>query len=84
MKHFKFLIMLLVAATLVFTACSDDGGSGTEEGIHVVFQSAVQVGSTSGSVDSTGLTLTFDIDPANLSADNMVLYSNHYSGLSFY
>ena len=28
MKHFKFLAMMLVAATLAFTACSNDGGSG--------------------------------------------------------
>jgi|GEM_PF-1921104 len=39
----------------------------------VVFQSAVQTGGTSATVDSTGLTLTFDVDPDILSADNITV-----------
>ena len=61
MKHLRFLAILLTAATLAFTACSDDGGSGgggTSGDIDVVFQSVAQVGGVNGTADSTSLTLT--------------------------
>ncbi len=39
----------------------------------ITFQSAVQYGGTSGSADSTGLTLTFSSDPTILTADNITV-----------
>ncbi|MCF7944904.1 MAG: BspA family leucine-rich repeat surface protein [Spirochaetia bacterium] len=38
---------------------------------NVVFQNAVQAGGTSGTADSTGLLLTFDVDPTTLTADDI-------------
>jgi len=76
MKHLRFLAILLTAATLAFTACSDDGGSGgggTSGDIDVVFQSVAQVGGVNGTADSTSLTLTFDVDPATLTAENITV-----------
>ncbi|HBD94704.1 MAG: hypothetical protein A2015_07115 [Spirochaetes bacterium GWF1_31_7] len=40
---------------------------------NVVFQSAVQTGGTSCTTESTGLTLTFDIDPTTLAASDITL-----------
>ena len=39
----------------------------------VTFESAVQTGGTSGTADSTGLTLTFSVDPTTLTADNITV-----------
>ncbi|MBN2650824.1 MAG: DUF1566 domain-containing protein [Spirochaetales bacterium] len=39
----------------------------------VTFESAVQTGGTSGTVDSTGLILTFSVDPTSLTADNITV-----------
>jgi hypothetical protein len=39
--------------------------------VPVTFMSAVQSGGTSGTVDSTSLTLTFDTDPVSLTIDNI-------------
>ena len=39
----------------------------------VIFQSAVQAGGASGTATTTGLTLTFDVDPATLTADNITV-----------
>ena len=68
-------ILLLVMGTFAFTGCGDDGGTGggTSGDIDVVFQSAVQVGGTSATLESTGLTLTFDTDPDTLTADNITV-----------
>lgn len=41
--------------------------------IDVVFQSAVQTGGTSGTADSTALTLTFDVDPTTLVAGDITV-----------
>ena len=41
--------------------------------VAVVFQSAAQTGGVSGTTDSTGLTLTFDVDPTTLTADNITV-----------
>ena len=76
MKYCRFLAIVLTAATLAFTACSDDGGSGgggTSGDIDVVFQSVAQVGGVNGTADSTSLTLTFDVDPATLTAENITV-----------
>ena len=73
MKHFRFLAMLLLTVTFAFTACDGGGGGGTSGDIDVVFQSAVQAGGTSATVESTGITLTFDTDPDTLTADNITV-----------
>ena len=39
----------------------------------VTFESAVQTGGTSGTANSTGLTLTFSVDPTTLTADNITV-----------
>ena len=71
MKLFRFMAMLLVAASIAFTACdSDDGGT---PDVDVTFISAEQTGGSSGTVDSTGLILTFDVDPETLTADNITV-----------
>lgn len=41
--------------------------------IDVNFLSAVQIGGANGTADSTGLTLTFDDDPATLTVDNITV-----------
>ena len=41
--------------------------------INVTFQSVVQTGGTSGTADSTGLTLTFDVDPTSLTSDDITV-----------
>ncbi len=41
--------------------------------IDAVFQGIVQTGGTSGTADSTGLALTFDVDPVTLTADNITV-----------
>ena len=71
MKLFRFMAMLLVAASIGFTACeSDDGGT---PDVDVTFISAEQIGGTSGTVDSTGLILTFDVDPTTLTAEDITV-----------
>ncbi len=78
MKNFRFMAMLLLAAMCVFAACSSDGGgdSGDTDGDRapVNFISAAQTGGSSGTADSTALTLTFDADPATLTVDNISVY----------
>jgi hypothetical protein len=39
----------------------------------VEFVGAVQTGGSSGTANSTGLTLTFDVDPTTLTADNIIV-----------
>jgi hypothetical protein len=65
--------------TLLFFNCeqpsssSGGGGGGEDGGTAVTFVSAVQTGGTWGTADSTGLTLTFSVDPTTLTADNITL-----------
>jgi len=47
--------------------------TGTEPDIDVGFISAEQTGGASGTADSTALTLTFDVDPAALTVDNITV-----------
>ncbi len=47
--------------------------TGTGSDIDIAFLSAAQIGGVSGITDSTGLTLTFDADPATLTADNITV-----------
>ncbi len=81
----KYLVMMLVAlSALFFTACSNEGDSveGKTDSIFkskgkagkssdIIFQSVEQTGGTSGKADSSALILTFDGDPATLTADNI-------------
>ena len=69
MKNLKFMAILLIAASLYFTACDSD-----DEGIpdvDVTFISATQTGGTSAVVESSGILLEFDTDPETLTADNI-------------
>lgn len=47
--------------------------TGIEPDIEIEFESAEQTGGASGTADSTALTLTFDADPAALTADNITV-----------
>ena len=71
MKLFRFMAMLLVAASIALTACDSDDGSTTD--VDVTFISAVQTGGTSGTADSTGIILTFDVDPETLTAEDITV-----------
>ena len=82
MKNFKYMAMLLIVAMLAFTACGDETGDDTSGNINVVFQSAIETGGTSATVESTGLILTFDVDPTTLSADNITVTGARKGALS--
>ena len=75
-KNF-FLGLLIVASLMLTIACDltgpDDGNGGETTPTAVTFVSAAQTGGTSGTVDSTGLTLTFSVDPTTLTADNITV-----------
>ncbi len=80
MKQKKNIILgLLIAASLLLAiGCNipepDDGnGGGETTPTAVTFESAVQVGGISGTADSTGLTLTFSVDPTTLTAGDITL-----------
>ncbi len=47
--------------------------TGAADDVKVTFISAVETGGTSGTTDSTGLTLTFSADPTTLTADNITV-----------
>ena len=64
-KNIGLFIASMFAILLMSFGCTMD----TE----VVFQSAVQTGGVQGSTDSTGLTLSFDVDPTTLTADNITV-----------
>ena len=72
-----FLGLLIVASLMLTIACDltgpDDGNGGETTPTAVTFVSAAQTGGTSGTVDSTGLTLTFSVDPTTLTADNITV-----------
>lgn len=81
MKEKKNIFLgLLIAASLLLTiGCdltgTDDGGNGGGDPTPtaVTFESAVQTGGTSGTANSTSLTLTFSVDPTTLTADNITV-----------
>lgn len=73
MKQCRFFAMLLFAATLAFSSCGGGGSGDGDSANDVVFLSAVQTGGTSLTADSTGLTLTFDVDPSTLTADHITV-----------
>lgn len=68
--------------TLTATFTDTDGNTSTvtitvtvaaQEAAAVTFESAVQTGGSSDTADSTGLTLTFDIDPTTLAAGDITV-----------
>jgi len=81
MKEKKNIFLgLLIAASLLLTiGCdltgTDDGGNGGGDPTPtaVTFESAVQTGGTSGTANSTGLTLTFSVDPTTLAASDITV-----------
>ena len=80
MKRKRNVVLgLLIAASLLFTiGCNLTGsdvngnGSGTTP-TAVTFESADATDGTSGTVDSTGLTLTFSVDPTTLAASDITV-----------
>jgi hypothetical protein len=64
-----------VVLALSFLACADGSGGDDSGGgdIAVVFQGAVQTGGATGTANTTGLKLTFDVDPAALSAKDITV-----------
>lgn len=74
-----FLSVLIAASLLLIIGCNlkrpdDDGnGGGGTTSTAVTFISAVQVGGTSGTANSTALTLAFSVDPTTLTADDITL-----------
>jgi len=66
----------LLAATLLLLVAGCDSeisdGNGDSD-TNMVFLSAVQTGGASGTADSTAVTLTFDIDPDSLTADDITV-----------
>jgi hypothetical protein len=73
-----FLGLLIAASLLLTIGCdltgADDGnGGGGITPTAVTFESAEQTGGTSGTADSTGLTLTFDVDPTTLAASDITV-----------
>ncbi len=62
---------LMFLSVLAFTAC--DGGGGAESDQSVTFSGVTQSGGTSGTADTTSLTLTFSADPGALTADNITV-----------
>ena len=88
MKNYtRFIGMIILSVVPALTACETEnnsknnsfllmflaGGGGTSS-IDVAFINATQTGGASGTVNSTGLTLTFDVDPTTLTADNISIY----------
>lgn len=72
-----FLGLLIVASLMLTIGCNltePDVGNGDETTpTAVTFVSAVQTGGTSGTAESTGLTLTFSVDPTTLAASDITL-----------
>ena len=81
MKQIKsiFTSVLSVALLLLFIGCSSNptepnvNNEGETAPVAITFESAVQTGGVFGTADSTGLTLTFSIDPATLSASDITV-----------
>ena len=68
-----FLLILSIASCAGGGAGDDGGGGGAATPVDVVFMSVSQSGGTSGTMDSTGLVLFFDADPATLTADDITV-----------
>jgi hypothetical protein len=59
--------------TFLLFSCSLNSKDDDSADTAIVFQSALQTGGTSGTTDSTALTLTFDADPTTLTSDNITV-----------
>jgi hypothetical protein len=74
MQIYKRSVVIFVLATLLaFTSCDNDGVSEGGGDVDVIFQSATQIGGVSGAQDSSGITLSFDVAPVTLTADNITV-----------
>ncbi|MDC7126422.1 MAG: leucine-rich repeat protein [Spirochaetales bacterium] len=69
-KIMVFSIVLSMFYLVTLTSCEEVGMEGTSS---VVFQSVIQTGGTSEIANSTGLTLSFDVDPTSLTEDNITV-----------
>ena len=73
------LVLLLTAGLFITVSCTKDDDKNPlspdvdSTPISVVFQSAVQSGGISGTNETTGLTLTFDVDPTTLAASDITV-----------
>jgi len=75
MKKIFYCIMLSLLLTAMFVGCdggNSDGGN-SDGDTSVIFSGVTQAGGTSGTADTTSLTLTFSVDPATLTADNITV-----------
>ncbi len=70
MKKWQFLITGILMMLLLSIGCKKETPG---EPSAVVFQSAVQWGGTSGTADSTELTLSFDSDPTTLAGEDITV-----------
>jgi len=69
-KMSSLVVVAFVLLSLLGIGCSLNTDSGPSA---IEFVSAVQTGGTLGFDDSTGLTLTFDVDPTTLTVDDILL-----------
>jgi hypothetical protein len=65
------LLSIIVLGIFSFIGCSDD--SGGDEPVAGTFLRVEQTGGASGTADSTGLELTFSVDPTTLTADHITV-----------
>lgn len=76
-KKNMFLSMMIAASILFTISCTTPVDEGNDDGVTtptpITFESAVQTGGTSGTADSTGLTLTFSLDPTTLAASDITV-----------
>lgn len=70
-NFFRITANLMLLTLLAFTACVGDNGS--ESDTSVKFSGVTQGGGTSGTADTTSLTLTFSSDPTTLTSDNITV-----------
>ena len=68
-KNIVLIVALVLALLVMGFGCPLTENSFLD----VAFQSAVQTGGTSGTADSTALTLTFDVDPTTLAASDITV-----------
>ena len=71
MKKTVFTVIAF-GVLLLLTGCPTPNGP-TPTPTAVTFVSAIQTGGTSGTADSTALTLTFDVDPTTLAASDITV-----------
>ena len=73
-KFIPFSLTVILILAVILSGCGGgNGGGNSGGGTNVVFVSATRTDGASGTADSTGLTLTFDVDPTTLAADNITV-----------